>query len=91
MLYSDGQLIGPYSGDRAYAPLSAYIEEQAIPYARGGSVPGQSSSQSEEIISSVTGRPNPEGKVLEVDEAGLATIEGNGPVMIEYYAPWCGQ
>ena len=37
------------------------------------------------------GRPNPDGKVLEVDEASLEMLIANGPVLAEFYAPWCGQ
>jgi thiol-disulfide isomerase/thioredoxin len=78
-----------YTGDRSLADLSRWIDEQSTLYARGQLVTGD--RHEEEIVLSGFGRPNPDGKVLEVDEAGLDVVVGNGPVLVEFFAPWCGQ
>jgi thiol-disulfide isomerase/thioredoxin len=88
--YSDGVPLQPYKGDRSYADLSKYIEEQSTLYARGQ--PGTvQSSQDAEVVSSGFGRPNTEGKVLEVGERELTVLKENGPILVEFFAPWCGQ
>lgn len=91
MLYADGQLVGPYQDDRSFDSIADYIEDQAIPYARGGAISSSSTGPSPEVAQSVLGRPNPEGKVIEVDEIGLATMESSGPVLVDFFAPWCSQ
>ena len=86
--YSNGQALPAYAGDRSYSDLSEWIEDQSTLYARGQLL---ESNEEKEVVLSGFGRPNPEGKVLEVDERSLDVLTGNGPVMVEYYAPWCGQ
>ena len=85
---SNGQPLPAYSGDRSYSDLSNWIDEQSTLYARGQLL---ESNEEKEVVMSGFGRPNPEGKVLEVDEGGLDVLVRNGPVMVEYYAPWCAQ
>jgi thiol-disulfide isomerase/thioredoxin len=87
--YSDGQLLSQYTGDRTYNDISTWIDEQSTLYARGQLLAGD--QHEEQVLSSGFGRPNPEGKVLEVDEAGLDVLIGNGPVLVDFFAPWCGQ
>ena len=53
MLYKDGALVEQYNEDRSYESLSGYIEDQAIPYARGEAIPagteaGSSSGSAED-------------------------------------------
>lgn len=86
--YSNGQPLPPYSGDRSYPDLSKWIDEQSTLYARGQLL---ESNEEKEVVLSGFGRPNPEGKVLEVDEGGLDVLVGNGPVLVEFYAPRCAQ
>ena len=86
--YANGQILPAYAGDRSYPDLSQWIEDQSTLYARGQLL---ESSEEKGVVLSGFGRPNPEGKVLEIDERSLGVLLGNGPVMVEYYAPWCGQ
>lgn len=78
-----------YTGDRSHASLSKYIDEQAMLYARGQLLAKDSTEES--VVSSGFGLPNPDGKVLEVDEKELEVLKNNGDVLVEYFAPWCGQ
>ena len=86
--YSNGQPLPAYAGDRSYPDLSSFIENQSTLYARGQLV---DSNEEKEVVLSGFGRPNPEGKVLEVDEGSLDVLIGNGPVLVEFFAPWCSQ
>jgi hypothetical protein len=52
---------------------------------------GRANGQGEAEAVYNAGRPNPEGKIREVDEDGLEALKSRGPVMTEYFAPWCGQ
>ncbi len=36
-------------------------------------------------------RPNPAGNVADVDEAGLEALKQSGPVLVDFFAPWCPQ
>ncbi|ORY27667.1 thioredoxin-like protein [Naematelia encephala] len=86
VLYSNGQPLPAYSGDRSYDDLAKLIDDQSTLYARGQLL---DSKAEQEVVSSGFGRPNPEGKVLEVDESGLEVLIGNGPVLVDFFAPWC--
>ena len=35
--------------------------------------------------------PNPEGMVVEADAEILEAMKASGPVLVEFYAPWCPQ
>lgn len=86
--YSDGHST-PYSGDRSLADLSRFIDEQSSTYARA--LLPNAPSQAQEVVASGFHRPNPEGQVAEVDEVELERLIAEGPVLADFYAPWCGQ
>jgi thiol-disulfide isomerase/thioredoxin len=86
--YTDG-VPSPYSGDRSPDDLSKYIEEHSSIYARA-QLP-VAPSEPQEVASSGFHRPNPDGVVVEVDEAGLEKATGEGAVLVDFYAPWCSQ
>lgn len=46
---------------------------------------------SESDFVSSRSQPNPEGRVMEVDDKGLDAMIRQGPVLVDFYAPWCGQ
>jgi hypothetical protein len=94
--YSNGQLVEPsYSGDRSYGDLSRWIDTHSHSYAEQQLLKplldGRASGQGEADAVYNAGRPNPEGKIMEVDEDGLQALKARGPVFAEYFAPWCGQ
>ncbi len=91
ILYADGKEIGEYKEDRAYPILDAWIEEKALAYVRGELGKTVDEGEQEEQRPTQLSRPNPEGKVVEVDEAGLEALKANGPVFVDFFAPWCGQ
>jgi hypothetical protein len=91
ILYADGKEIGEYKEDRAYPILDAWIEEKALAYVRGELGKATDEGEPEEQRPTQLSRPNPEGKVVEVDEAGLEALKANGPVFVDFFAPWCGQ
>lgn len=75
--------------DRALPILDGWIEEKALAYARG-EMAGSDDEDSDTKLAKKT-RPNPEGKVVEVDEAGLDRVIADGPVLVDFFAPWCTQ
>lgn len=92
MLYADGKEVGEYKEDRAYPLLDAWIEAKALAYARGEPLAETTTeAEVEEQRPTQMSRPNPEGKVVEVDEAGLEALKTNGPVFVDFFAPWCSQ
>ncbi|BEJ11262.1 hypothetical protein CspHIS471_0106840 [Cutaneotrichosporon sp. HIS471] len=88
MLYADGKEVGEYKDDRAYPLLDAWIESKALAYSRGESL-GANDTDSEDRQPDQLSRPNHEGKVIEVDEAGLEALKTNGPVFVDFFAPCC--
>lgn len=98
MLYKDGALVEQYNNDRSYESLSGYIEDNAIAYARGDTVPApvEGEGEGDDLIqetprSETTARANPDGKIIEADEAKLAEVLRAGPAFVEFFAPWCSQ
>ncbi|WVR04133.1 protein disulfide-isomerase domain [Kwoniella sp. DSM 27419] len=83
--YVDGEPLPHYKGDRSYADLSKFIEEHSNNY-----VQKLLSASDAEGDAEHSGRPNPDGKVVEVDEAALEVYKSAGPVFVDFYAPWCG-
>lgn len=92
MLYADGKEIGEYKLDRAYPILDGWIEEKALAYARNEPLGEKATTdEEEEPHSPQSHRPNPEGKVVETDDAGLEQLKAEGPVFVDFFAPWCSQ
>jgi hypothetical protein len=87
--YENGKLLKTYSGDRSYDHLSSFIDEHAQEYAAKQLEPRNPEDGAEAIFKA--SRPNPDGKVANVDEAGLKALRDQGGVLVEYFAPWCGQ
>lgn len=85
--YKDGQP-SQYSGDRSYDNLAEFIESSASEYASAQLPMAPSDSDS---VTALRAKPNPDGRVMEVDEAGLDSMIRQGPVLVDFYAPWCGQ
>jgi hypothetical protein len=86
--YSNGKLVEPnYSGDRSYDDLNKFIEDESAKYASTQLL--KAPADDEAVFT--TARPNLDGKILELGEDELKEIKGKGPVLVEYFAPWCGQ
>ncbi|KAK8861263.1 protein disulfide-isomerase domain [Kwoniella newhampshirensis] len=85
ILYIDGVPQPHYSGDRSHADLSAYIDEHSSTYSQ------EAMKDAEENAEGAGSRfANPVGKIAEVDELGLEALRSSGPVLTEFFAPWCG-
>ncbi|WVW79859.1 protein disulfide-isomerase domain [Kwoniella bestiolae CBS 10118] len=85
MVYVDGEAKPHYTGDRSYGDLEKFINEKVAEYSQSHAVAG-----SDDQEGSITARPNPDGQVVEIDEAQFEIYKEEGPVMVEFYAPWCG-
>ncbi|WWD16839.1 protein disulfide-isomerase domain [Kwoniella shandongensis] len=85
ILYSDGKPLPHYGGDRSYADLSKYIDEHSSNYAQDVMKVAQVDAEGTSGVYA-----NPEGKIAEVDEIGLEALRSAGPVLTEFFAPWCG-
>jgi thioredoxin-like negative regulator of GroEL len=86
VLYKDGQPT-QYSGERTYEKLEEFIETHSSEYART-QLP-MAPSEPDGSVSRT--KPNPEGRVMEVDEKELDVFTRQGPVLVDFYAPWCSQ
>ncbi|WVQ77445.1 protein disulfide-isomerase domain [Cryptococcus sp. DSM 104548] len=84
ILYVDGKPSPHYAGDRSYEDLSKYIHEHSSNYAE------QLLLQSSTEQGTLSGRANEEGLVKDVSPAELEMLKQEGPVLTEYFAPWCG-
>lgn len=87
ILYKDGQPT-QYSGERTYEKLEEFIETHSSEYARTQLPMAPSESEGG---SATRTKPNPEGRVMEVDEKELDVFTRQGPVLVDFYAPWCSQ
>jgi thioredoxin-like negative regulator of GroEL len=87
ILYKDGQPT-QYSGERTYEKLEEFIETHSSEYARTQLPMAPSESEGGSVSRT---RPNPEGRVMEVDEKELDVFTRQGPVLVDFYAPWCSQ
>ncbi|OCF32348.1 protein disulfide-isomerase domain [Kwoniella heveanensis BCC8398] len=86
ILYVDGKPQPHYTGDRSYTDMAKYIDEHSMEYVQDTMM----RSEAEGDGSSGVSRPNPEGKVVEVNEEQLEAFKEAGPVLVDFYAPWCG-
>jgi thioredoxin-like negative regulator of GroEL len=85
--YKDGQPT-QYSGERSYEKLEEFIDTHSSEYAQA-QLPMAPSEP--DVVSAPRTKPNPEGRVMEVDELELDKFIRQGPVLVDFYAPWCGQ
>lgn len=77
-----------FKEDRLYDFLSKWIDDQAVAYARTIVL----GTEDEDTTNNAPyRRPNPDGKVVEVNEEQLKAYKEEGPVFVDFYAPWCGQ
>ncbi|GMK54554.1 hypothetical protein CspeluHIS016_0111400 [Cutaneotrichosporon spelunceum] len=88
MLYADGKVVDEFDDDRAYPILDKWIDTKSLAYARGEPM-GANKNETEEQRPASLSRPNPKGKVIDVDEVGLKEIKAKGPVFVDFFAPWC--
>lgn len=89
-LYSDGRFLQTYSGDRSAEHLTQFIRDQSVAYTSKQSA-GEGEESEEYGSRTGLGRPNPQGRAVEVDHLGLEQLKMQGPVLVDFYAPWCGQ
>lgn len=89
-LYADGKFIKEFKDARDFELLTKFINDNTEAYSQGRL--GKSAEDLEEEESraiNIKPPPNLEGKVVEVDEAGLAKLKEEGPVFVDFFAPWC--
>lgn len=85
-LYVDGQFEEEYKDDRGYPILSQWIDDKATKYAQEAVLGLDANEEGR-----ATKLPNPEGKVVEVNEDALDMYKADGPVLVDFFAPWCSQ
>lgn len=89
-LYIDGQRISEYKLDRNYDFVRKWIEEEANKYARTIVLGTDEEGDTTENATPVA-VPNTKGKVVEVSPQELRKVKEEGPVFVDFYAPWCPQ
>ncbi|WWC59892.1 protein disulfide-isomerase domain [Kwoniella dejecticola CBS 10117] len=85
MVYEDGQPKPHYTGDRSYGDLEKFINERVEEYTQ---LRAMASNEDDGVSSGE--KPNPDGQVVEVDEVQFEEYKAKGPVMVDFFAPWCG-
>ncbi|KAL1410129.1 hypothetical protein Q8F55_004132 [Vanrija albida] len=89
-LYIDGKMVTEFTSSREFDDVQDFIEKHALNYARNTVMGGSDDSDNDTPLkSSEFKRTNPSGEVQEVDEAGFNELKSQGPVLVEFYAPWC--
>lgn len=79
-----------YKKDRNYDWVRQWIEEESNNYARS-IVLGLGTDADDTADSTHLIRQNPKGKVMDVTPQELQKYKNEGPVFVDYYAPWCTQ
>ncbi|KAG8935469.1 hypothetical protein FRC02_008020 [Tulasnella sp. 418] len=87
-LYAEGEQTEVYSGDRKYDPIKKYLDDKILNYTQ--IVATKEPETVAESISRTGPTPNPDGKLLSLDEQTFAKYSAMGPLFIKFYAPWCG-
>ncbi|ORX36460.1 thioredoxin-like protein [Kockovaella imperatae] len=85
VLYSDGTALSSYTGDRSFEDLSRFIEQHSATYVQDHLKATETGSEQNSSASS----HNQDGKVVETDGDGLVALKSAGPVLVDFYAPWC--
>lgn len=87
-LYADGKFVGEFNKVRDYNLLVEYIRDNVEQYTEGKL--GKEEGEAVEDTPKSFYRPNAKGQVVEVDATSLARFKSEGPVFVDFFAPWCG-